>query len=164
MKAYAAATKVSPERTRAEIETLLGKHGASRRQLGVDEDLNLARIEFVMHGRSYRLDVPLPKAELKDGQRKPDGWSRMNEAQRERCLRDRANAESGARWRSILLMLKAKLELVRLGVSSVEREFLADMLLANGKTMHLAVAEAIKRGLDTGKAPTLALPPSIEER
>jgi hypothetical protein len=55
-------------------------------------------------------------------------------------------------------MLKAKLELVDIGVSSVEREFLADMVLANGQTMHLAVAETIKRSLSTGEAPVLALP------
>lgn len=136
---YAENTTVSVEKSRAEIDTLLGKHGASHRGIQVNEDLCMAQIAFVIQGRKYRLDVPLPKED-------------------KRHPRKRYEQSCRSRWRAILLMLKAKLELVEIGVSSVEREFLADMVLADGQTMHLAVAEAIKRGLDSGTAPILALP------
>jgi tRNA nucleotidyltransferase/poly(A) polymerase len=136
---YASATTVSVEKSRAEIDTLLGKHKASHRGIQVNEELGLAQIAFVIQGRKYRLDVPLPKQDKMQLQRKHE-------------------QECRSRWRAILLMLRAKLELVEIGVSTVEREFLADMVLANGETMHLAVANAIKAGLDTGKAPILSLP------
>ena len=51
------------------------------------------------------------------------------------------------RWRLVLLALKTKLELVALGVSSVEREFMADMVLGNGRTVQENLAEFIQRGL-----------------
>lgn len=153
---YAADTTVSEEKTRAEIETVLGKHGASHRAIATDEDQHLAQIAFVIQGRRYRLDVPLPKmVEPKD---EPRGWWVWDQSRRQEWMRKQVAQERRARWRAVLLMLKAKLEWVRLGASSVEKEFLADMVLANGATMHVAVAQAIKHGLETGKAPVLALP------
>ena len=135
---YASTTTVSVEKSRAEIDTLLGKHKASHRGIQVNEELGMAQIAFVIQGRKYRLDVPLPKENKME-------------------LRRRYEQECRSRWRAILLMLRAKLELVEIGVSTVEREFLADMVLADGQTMHIALAQAIKRGLETGEAPILAL-------
>lgn len=156
---YASTTTVSVEKSRAEIDTLLGKHGASHRGIQVNEDLALAQIAFVIHGRKYRLDVPLPKlVKPKEFKGEPRGWWQWDDTKRANYLRSEYDQQCRSRWRAILLMLKAKLELVEIGVSSVEREFLADMVLADGQTMHLAVAEAIKRGLDSGTAPILALP------
>lgn len=134
---FASQTTVSVEKTRAEIDRLLGKHGAGHRGIMVDEGKNLAQIAFVIHSRRYRLDVPMPKNV--GVQRQYDQACRT-------------------RWRTILLTLKAKFELVDLGISSIEKEFLGDMILQNGQSLHLAVAEAIRTGLASGEAPVLALP------
>jgi len=156
---YAADTSVSEEKTRAEIETILGRHGATHRAVATDEDAHLAQIAFVIRGRRYRLDVPLPVSVCESG-KEPRGWWVWDHDRRQQWLSKQNAQERRARWRAVLLMLKAKLEWVRLGASSVEKEFLADMVLANGATMHVAVAQAIKHGLETGKAPMLALPES----
>ena len=157
---YAENTSVSEEKTRAEIETILGRHGASHRAIATDEDAHLAQIAFVIRGRRYRLDVPLPSLPVCEPGKEPRGWWAWDHDRRQQWLRKQNEQERRARWRAVLLMLKAKLEWVRLGASSVEKEFLADMVLANGATMHVAVAQAIKHGLETGKSPMLALPES----
>jgi hypothetical protein len=136
MRAYASRTKVSPEKSRAEIETILGKYGATQRAIACDDERGLAQIAFVVRTQKYRLDVPMPKQ---------DGTERQAQAARER-------------WRAVVLLLKGKLELVRIGISTVEKEFMADLVLENGETMHVALATAIKHGLETGQRPMLALP------
>lgn len=35
----------------------------------------------------------------------------------------------------MILLVKSKLEIVRIGLSSAQREFMADMILANGQTV-----------------------------
>ncbi len=66
---YAADTTVSEEKTRAEIETVLGRHGATHRAIATDEEVHLAQIAFVIRGRRYRLDVPLPAMTERETQR-----------------------------------------------------------------------------------------------
>jgi hypothetical protein len=159
MRPYAAGTSVASERSRAEIETLLGKHGATQRGIAVNDETGLAQVAFVIHGHKYRLDVPMPPGpDLSTAQGKPRGWYSWDEQRRQRWAFSEVEQSRRERWRAIVLLLKAKLELVQIGISSVEKEFLSDMVLANGETMHHAVAEALSRSLATGKAPVLALP------
>jgi hypothetical protein len=145
MRRYAQGTDASVEKSRAELETLLGRHGAGRRAIASDDDKAVAHVLFVIHDRQYRLDLPMPK---RNEHRRQGAW--------EQACRER--------WRAIVLMVKAKLELARIGVSSIEREFLADMVLADGTTMHLAVAESIRTALAEGRAPTLMLPAPSERK
>ena len=58
MKRYAANTRVSTDRTRGEIETLLRKFGAEGFAYAWQDAR--ARIEFVMRGRHLRFELPLP--------------------------------------------------------------------------------------------------------
>jgi hypothetical protein len=57
----------------------------------------------------------------------------------------------------VLLLLKSKLEIVRLGMTSLEREFLADMVLPGGSTVHHAIADALRRELASGELPNRLL-------
>lgn len=141
-RAYAEGTSVSVEKSKAEIDVLLGKHGASQRGIMADESSGRAMIAFVIAGRHYRLEVPLP-TDARDpskpswvlkGHDCPRGWDSWGIDRRKQWVRTEIEQKSRERWRAVLLMLKAKLELVRIGVSSVEREFLAD-LVVNGKTI-----------------------------
>jgi len=56
------------------------------------------------------------------------------------------------RWRGVVLLLKGKLEIVRLGISTVEREFMADLVLPNGRTLGLELAGKLAE-LAKGEAP-----------
>jgi hypothetical protein len=64
-------------------------------------------------------------------------------------------AEERRRWRAQLLLIKAKLEMIATGTTTVEREFLADMLMPNGSTVGSQALPALARAYETGKMPSL---------
>jgi hypothetical protein len=128
VRAYAAKTKVSVDKSRAELEGLLARHGATQRAFLVSDKLIV--VGFIVSGRKYRLDVPMPENEVR---------------QRER-------------WRAIVLCVKAKLELVRIGLSTVEREFLADLVLPDGQTAAQAIGKYMEKLIANGYSAPLALP------
>jgi hypothetical protein len=135
---YAAGTTVPVERSRAELDKILAKHGATQRGIVQDDDVGRAAVMFVMAGSQYRLEVPLPLAPKFST---PSKW--------EQACRER--------WRAVVLLVKAKLELARLGVSTVQREFMADLVLPNGQTLHTAMQGPIADALKAGMMPKLLL-------
>jgi hypothetical protein len=135
---YAKGTTVSVERSRAEIDTLLGKYGATQR--GIQTSETAAQVAFVIEGKKYRIDVPLPELREFRG--------------------DARKCEQGCRerWRCVVLLLKSKLQLVQLKMSTVEREFLADMVLPNGRTAGQELGDYMAKLLAEGYTSPLALP------
>ena len=59
----------------------------------------------------------------------------------------------------MLLVMKAKLEAVREGATTVEREFLADMLMPDGSTVGEWTAEPLKLAYQNGVMPQQLLLP-----
>lgn len=149
---FAAGTKVSVDKSRAELDKLLAKHGATQRGIMSDDVEGRASVVFVLAGHRYRMDIPLPLA--KAFQKAPKWPYKPRPAADQRRLHDQACRE---RWRAVVLLTKAKLELVALGVSTVEREFLADLVLPNGERLHEAVARQLVAAASSN-AP-LTLPP-----
>jgi hypothetical protein len=143
---YAAGTHVSAEKSRAELETMLGKYGATDRGFRVSDTLGTAAVMFVIDSKTYRIDVPMPqRSDSRPGVPLPKGWQAWGIIRREQWVTKQWEQACRERWRGFVLLVKAKLESVRIGLSSVEREFAADMLLANGKTAHEQIAESIMR-------------------
>jgi len=140
MSTYAEGTTVSVENSRAEIEKLLRKHGASFFAAAQDNEHHRAMVLFVVGGAKYKLDIPLPtreqaQAEIRhrtQGNRDPD----KHREQRER-----------ERWRAVLLMLKAKLELVALGVSTIDKEFMSQLVVHGSHTLGEVLPLLIQGGL-----------------
>lgn len=138
---YAEGTDVPVERSKAEIERLLTRYGASRFISGWDQDQ--ATIAFEAHDRRVRFRVTMP--ELADFAMA--GERRRNQEQQRSALA----AETRRRWRSLCLVIKAKLEAVASGVSTFEEEFLAHVVLPNNETIgdwlapQIAVAYASKK-------------------
>jgi hypothetical protein len=64
-----------------------------------------------------------------------------------RWLNERFEQNRRTRWRAVVLLLKAKLELIQIGISTIEHEFMADMLLPNGDKVGTAIPEIIRLGL-----------------
>ena len=141
---YAAGTSVSAEKSRAEIDTLLSKHGATQRGIQVDDAANMAIVAFVVSGLKYRIDVPLPKEEQPDV--RPKGWYGWDDERRRLFVRKQLDQTARERWRAIVLLLKAKLEAVRLGLTTIDREFAADLVLPNGKTVHESLLQYLESG------------------
>lgn len=152
MRAYASSTSVPVERTRAEIDLLLTKNGAGSTAILNDAEKNLAAIAFEIKGARYRLELPLPtyEATLPKSGKEPRGWFAMNAERRTKWRLDCLQQQTRTRWRAVFLLLKSKLEIVRIGLSSVEREFMADMVLPGGATVFEALPDAIRRGFVTG--------------
>ena len=147
---FASDTTVSVERSRAEIERLLQRYGASQFVSGWSGDT--AALGFVVGKLSVRFELPLPdRAEFG---RTPSGRVRHNarkaEAAREQACR--------SRWRALLLVIKAKLEAVEVGISTVEQEFLAwTVVPGTGTTVYQQIGPKLLKAAETGEAPRLLL-------
>jgi hypothetical protein len=155
---FAANTKVPVERSRAEIDSLLVKNGASSIGILNDVENNRAAFAFTLRGAHYRVELPLPTREQMMPQtvgKEPQGWGGWTQERKNRYLDEKLDQARRQRWRCVLLMLKSKLEIVRMGFSSVEREFMADLVLPNGQTAYETFAEITRRGLSIGDLPKL---------
>jgi len=142
MSFYAQNTDVPVERSRAEIDRLLSKNGATTTGIVNNEEKCVAAIAFTMKGARYLLELPLPTPDDLDEAKQRRRGITLEQLRRER-------------WRAMLLLVKSKLETVRLGITTVEREFLADLVLPNGGTVHQQLAEAIRQGLGSGDRPKM---------
>jgi len=136
MKAFAENTSVSVERSKAELDTLLGKAGANSRGIVSDDQQGQAIVAFALGGGKYRLSVPLPKpSDFPKSGDAPRGWHGWAETKRAQWRYRQWEQASRQRWRALILVVKSKLEIVRLGLSSAQREFMADLVLSNGQTV-----------------------------
>lgn len=155
---FAKGTTVSPEKSRAELDSILLKHGASSRGIIAMDDKGVVIVGFVMRGLQYRMEIPMPR---KDSPELAKAWvrARTNLTKDGWITREWEQA-CRERWRGIVLLTKAKLELVKLGISTIEKEFMADLVLPNGDTVNKHFGAEIGKALATGKMTTLALPES----
>jgi len=67
---------------------------------------------------------------------------------------EKAAQERRRRWRALLLVIKAKLEAVSSGISTLEREFLADVVLPNSKTVSEWLGPQMQALHQSGQMPT----------
>lgn len=148
MTAYAATTSVPVARTRAELESLLVRFGADQFAYGLDAERWL--IAFMVSGRQIRMILPRPKASEPAITRTPTG-NRRTPAQ----ITTQLEQEERRRWRALLLVVKAKLTAVSDGISTVEREFLSDLMLPDGRTMGEWVGPQLEVVYGSGSMPAL---------
>jgi hypothetical protein len=146
---YASETSVSVERSKAEIERLLQRYGATEFAHGWRADR--AVIQFKMRDRYIRFVLPLPdKSEFRST---PLG-------RRHRSDDDTLKAwEQGCRqrWRALALTIKAKLESVESGIEELETAFMGQIVMPNGRTISEQVLPAIESAYKSGKMPELLL-------
>ena len=148
---YAARTRVTISRTKTDIEELLAKHGATGFAYATEGDRSL--VAFSMSGRRVQIMLLMPP--IDDYARTPRNVRRTAAAQRsawEQACRQR--------WRALLLIIRAKLEAVESGITTLESEFLANILLPDGGTIGEWLAPQIDEAYGTGKMPPMLLPPS----
>lgn len=124
---YARNTKVSADRSKGEIEKILSKYGAQG--FGYMWKDQTAIVIFQMQGKRIRFNLPLPPQE--DYSYTP---GRRAKRKTDDMLR---NWDQGCRekWRSLSLIIKAKLEAVNSGVTIFEEEFLSHFVTQSGKTV-----------------------------
>jgi hypothetical protein len=151
---YAANTTVSAEKSRAEIERILSRYGASA--FGYLTDGERAVVQFRAHDRYVRFVVALPAlAEFRLDRR---GWARSSSAQL--AAHDQ---EVRRRWRALALALKAKLEIVASGIATFEEEFAVHTILPDGSSVGDWLLPQVEQAYLSGEMPRslpLALPSS----
>jgi hypothetical protein len=152
---YAEGTDVSVERSRAELETLLHKHGAT--SVGILRDENGVLVVFEMKNRRIKQTItnPDPTAYRFTDKKMVRGPEQVRAA---------VESELKRRWRALVLIVKAKLELVASGGSTFEVEFLAHTMLPNGDTVGETMLPRIAQAYRTNSMPPLMLGPGPQER
>jgi hypothetical protein len=128
MNRYADRTEVSSDRSRAEIERTLRRYGAGAFAYGWDHER--ATVAFELANRRIVFRLPMPDPNHRDFTQTPTGKPRSASAAEtayEQAVRQR--------WRALALVIKAKLEAVAAGITTVEQEFLAHIQLPNGSTV-----------------------------
>lgn len=148
MTKYAENTSVPVERSKTEIERVLGRYGAD--SFGYMTEGNQAVIIFVAHSKKIRFILPLPDPNDDQFGKSPTGRSRKSTAASEAY-----HQEVRRRWRALSLAIKAKLESVQTGIAAFEHEFLAHIVLPNGQTVGEMVLPAIEEAYKTGKVQLL---------
>lgn len=158
---YAAETKVSAEQSRAEIERTLQRYGADA--FGYSIDGRLARIAFRLAGRHFRFELTMPDPADKAFTVYKRGYS---EVRREPGpAREKWEQACRQKWRALALVIKAKLEAVDAGISTVEDEFLAAMILPNRETVSEWIRPQVEEAYRVGAMPTRLMldGPSVEK-
>lgn len=148
MAKYAANTDVSSDRSRAEIERTLERYGARQFMYGWDQDR--AVVGFVLNDREIRFVLPLPDRDSTDFTRTPTGRPRA-------ATQARAEYEQAVRqrWRSLALVIKAKLEAVESGIVTFDAEFLAHIVLPDGRTVADTVVPRVEQAYRDHEMPSL---------
>lgn len=126
---YAEDTRVPVGRSREQLETLLVKHGA--KGFGT-MSTSEGRHEVLFQIGDTRIAIAVSA---------PD-----DSPQEQRRI-----------WRALLLVVKAKLEAVNAGISTIEREFLADVVVPGQDRALSTVGREVLPHLRNGKLPPLLL-------
>jgi hypothetical protein len=138
---YAADTSVPVDRSQAEIKRILLKYGAQAFSFGEAQDR--AMVQFQMVNRHIKIIIPLPV----HGKFKNKKGYTMSQEQIAQLIR--------SRWRALVITIKAKLECVECGITTLEQEFMAHIVMPNGHTIGEVMTPQIESAYTTGKMPPL---------
>lgn len=155
---YAEGTTVSVEKSRLEVERTLARYGAKGFAYAWqhrDEEVlppgdwqkrkisrEIVAVEFLLKERRVRLEVPMPHAyDLK----------RTSYRETDAGRAKRAEQKQRERWRALVLVIKAKLEAVEAGISTLEQEFLANVVMQDGRTIGQAIIPRLSEAVASGR-------------
>ena len=142
---YAAQTRVPISKTKTDIKELLAKHGAMGFAYATEGNRSRWR-STCPDGGCIMLVMP----SIDDYARTPRNARRTAAAQQsawEQACRQR--------WRALLLIIRAKLEAVESGITTLESEFLANIVLPDGGTVGQWLAPQVDEAYSTGRMPPM---------
>lgn len=149
MSRFAEKTTVSSESSRMEIERDLRRYGASGFMYGWNE--SGAVVAFQMLERHVKFVLPLPDPNDKVFRLTPARGTVRSPKQQEEAYEQAVRQ----RWRALALVIKAKLEAVSSGITCFEDEFMAHIVMPDGKTVSQHVKPGIVSAYASGKMPAL---------
>lgn len=148
---YASDTSVSVEKSRAEIETILRRYKADT--FGYATNAQGAVIYFQLSGRRIKFVLPMPDPRAREFTHTPAKGQLRSAAGAEKAWEQACRQ----RWRALALVIKAKLEAVTAGITTIEDEFLAHTMLPDGSTVGEAMQPRIAQAYRDGQMPPLML-------
>lgn len=146
---YADRTNVPSDRSRNEIERTLQRYGATAFAYGWEAVG--ATVMFEISARRVLFRLPLPDRRDRAFTRTPGKGLIRSEAAADEAYEQAVRQ----RWRALNLVIKAKLEAVAAGITTVEEEFLAHTVLPDGRTVGQHALPAIAAAYETGSMPAL---------
>jgi hypothetical protein len=155
MPRYARETTVPVDKSKREIEQTLMRYGASEFHSGWKQDSSM--IGFRINNLFIRFVLPIPSRKEKHFTHKKDRydfWQPRTEQQAEKAWEQ----EVRQRWRALLLVIKAKLEAVECGISTIQNEFLAHIVLPDQSTVGEWMVDTIA-AIKDGRMPRLIAGP-----
>jgi hypothetical protein len=129
MPKYAADTTVSSHESRAEIERTLSRYGADAFAYATER--TRAQVAFEIGGRRIVLRLALPDRDADEFRFTPARKLERSPAEAERAYEQAVRQ----RWRALALVIKAKLEAVEAGITTLDEEFLAHIALPGAGTV-----------------------------
>ena len=133
---YAEGTTVAVEKSRYEIEKLVRKRGGDQFVSGWSLGQGIAQVGFTFEGRQCRFKIRLPTGKSEAG----------------------FEREHRRLWRCLLLVIKAKFEIVDSKIQTFEEAFLGDIVMPDGQTMSEWSVPQIERMYEGGDMPPLLDP------
>lgn len=146
---FAENTSVSSSQSRAEIERTLVKYGAGGFMYGWQE--SKALVGFTMNGKQIKFVLMLPDKNDREFTHTPSRGQRRTVEQQEAAYEQAVRQ----RWRALALVIKAKLEAVEAGITIFEDEFLAHIVLPDGRTAGEYMVPQIEQAYATGRMPPM---------
>jgi hypothetical protein len=156
MARFAAGTDVSVEKSRAEIETLIVRYGAT--STAFMNAPGRAMNAFEAKGRRVMFELPLPN--LTDKKFDRDGRGSMRSSEKRHEVWEQACRQ---KWRALALVIKAKLEAVESGITAFEDEFLAHIVMPDGQTVATHIKPRIAAAYESGSMLPLLPPPATKQ-
>lgn len=135
---YAENTSVPIDRSQSEIKKILAKYEATGFAYGEAGDFSV--VMFEMAGRRIKFILPMPN--------KPSAYATQASIKTYEQL-------CRSRWRCLVLAIKAKLECVDSGITTLEQEFMAHIVLPNGSTVGQVMTPQIAAAYTQNKMPPL---------
>lgn len=117
-----------------------------------------AIVGFQMNGKQIKFVLQLPDKNDREFTHTPSRGSLRSPEQQEATYEQAVRQ----RWRALALVIKAKLEAVEAGITIFEDEFLAHIVLPDGRTAGEYMIPQIEEAYQTGRMPPLL--PQLMER
>lgn len=138
---YAENTSVPIDRSQGEIKKILTKYKATAFAFAESKDNSM--VQFEMAGRRIKFILPT-FVYMRDKNHKGYYWGQKNIDQMNR-----------SRWRALVIAIKAKLECVEAGITTLEQEFMAHIVLPNGQTVGDVMTPQIEQSYTRNEMPPL---------
>lgn len=154
MPQYAEHTKVPVEKSRLDIEKILRKYGATSFISGYEDndeaDTETAMVGFRIGDLRVRFLLSMPSLTSEEftrtAKRRPRSKAQAVKSWEFACRQ---------RWRALRLVIQAKLEAVEAQISTVENEFLANVVFPDGTTVGERIIPQLQEAIAGAGMPKL---------